>query len=325
MLRQSDPPKTAVIKTAEVKPAASQGSRLLRLLWKHRYYYLMLLPGVLYFLVVRYGSLYNAQVAFKDFQPLKGIEGSDWVGFKYFENFFNSYYFGQLIENTLVISVGKLIFGLPPAIILAIILYETAFKRLGKWVQTVSYLPHFLSWVVMFGVLLAILSPGEGLVNQVIKGSGAQPISFLSDPNWFRVVVIGSDIWKDTGWGAILYLAALIAIDPTLFEAARIDGASRLQRIWFISIPSIKDVIILVTLLRLGNILDAGFGQIFVLYSLPVYSTGDVIDTWVYRQGILNFQFSLAVAVGLFKGVIGLVLIVVANRAAKRFAGSGLY
>jgi putative aldouronate transport system permease protein len=287
--------------------------------------YLLLLPGLIYFVLFKYGALYYAQIAFKDFQPVLGVEGSPWTGLKNFETFVNSYYFTQLLSNTIIISVAKLIFGIPPAIILALALSETRFVRLGRFVQTVSYLPHFLSWVVMFGILLALLSPSEGLINQAVSSSGARPIAFLTSPDWFRVVVVGSDIWKETGWGAIIYLAALLGIDPTLHEAAAIDGASRLRRIWHISLPSILDVIVLVTLLRLGSILDAGFSQIFVLYSLPVYSVGDVIDTWVYRQGILNFQFGLAAAVGIFKGVIGLILIVVANRAAKRFAGSGLY
>jgi putative aldouronate transport system permease protein len=294
-------------------------------IWRYRMVYLILLPGLIYFALFRYGPLYMAQIAFKDFQPLLGVEGSPWVGFKNFLSFFHSYYFSQLIANTLIISVAKLVFGLPPAIILAIALSEARFLRLSRLTQTVSYLPHFLSWVVMFGVLLGLLSPAEGMVNQVISKAGGQPIDFLTDPNWFRVIIVGSDIWKETGWGAIIYLAALLAIDPAQYEAASMDGASRLQRIWYVSIPGIKDVIVLVTLLRLGTILDAGFQQIFVLYSLPVYSVGDVIDTWVYREGILNFQFGLATAVGLFKGVIGLALIVVANRVAKRFAGSGLY
>ena len=298
---------------------------LARMIWRHRIVYLLLLPGLIYFAVFKYGALYYAQIAFKDFQAIAGAENSPWIGLKNFETFVNSYYFGQLLSNTIIISVAKLLFGIPPAIILALALSETRFVKLGRVVQTVTYLPHFLSWVVMFGILLALLSPSEGLVNQVVSGTGARPISFLTSPDWFRVVIIGSDIWKETGWGAIIYLAALLGIDPTLHEAAGIDGASRLQRIWHISLPSILDVIVLVTLLRLGTILDAGFNQIFVLYSLPVYSVGDVIDTWVYRQGILNFQFGLAAAVGIFKGVIGLVLIVVANRAAKRFAGGGLY
>lgn len=314
-------------KTLVVSKPLSPGRfrQLTRQIWRYRMLYLLLLPGLIYFVLFKYGALYYAQIAFKDFQPVLGVEGSPWTGLKNFETFVNSYYFTQLLSNTIIISVAKLIFGIPPAIILALALSETRFVRLGRFVQTVSYLPHFLSWVVMFGILLALLSPSEGLINQAVSSSGARPIAFLTSPDWFRVVVVGSDIWKETGWGAIIYLAALLGIDPTLHEAAAIDGASRLRRIWHISLPSILDVIVLVTLLRLGSILDAGFSQIFVLYSLPVYSVGDVIDTWVYRQGILNFQFGLAAAVGIFKGVIGLILIVVANRAAKRFAGSGLY
>jgi putative aldouronate transport system permease protein len=189
----------------------------------------------------------------------------------------------------------------------------------------VTYLPHFVSWVIMFGILLMLLSPGDGLVNEVIKGEGGEPIPFLTSPEWFRPVVISSDIWKETGWSTILYLASLLAISPELYEAAAVDGASRWQRIWHISLPGILPVIVLVTLLRLGQILEGGFNQIFVLYSLPVYSVGDIIDTWVYRSGILDFQFSLATAVGLFKGVIGLVLIMVSDRVARRLAGRGLY
>ncbi|HET8847026.1 MAG TPA: ABC transporter permease subunit [Ktedonobacteraceae bacterium] len=299
--------------------------QLLRRIWRYRAVYLILLPGLIYFTLFRYGPLYLAQIAFKNFQPLLGVEGSPWVGLQNFLYFFHSYYFGQLITNTLTISTAKLIFGIPPAIILAIAFSEARFLKLARLTQTVAYLPHFLSWVVMFGVLLALLSPGEGLVNQVFGKVGAQPIDFLTDPNWFRAILVSSDIWKETGWAAIIYLAALLAIDPAQYEAAAIDGASRWRRVWHISLPGIKDVIVLVTLLRLGNILDAGFSQIFVLYSIPVYNVGDVIDTWVYRQGLLNFQFSLATAVGLFKGVIGLILIIVANRAAKRLAGSSLY
>ena len=312
---------------SNVRIMRSQGpvERLLWRIWRYRMVYLLLLPGLAYFAVFRYGSLYLAQIAFKDFQPLLGVEGSPWIGLENFFSFFHSYYFSQLIANTLIISLAKLIFGLPPAIILAIAISEARFLKLARLTQTVVYLPHFLSWVVMFGVLLALLSPSEGLVNQAVTRTGAQPIDFLTDPNWFRVIIVGSDIWKETGWGTIIYLAALLAVDPAQYEAAAIDGASRWQRVLHISLPGLKDVIVLVTLLRLGTILDAGFSQIFVLYSLPVYSVGDVIDTWVYRQGLLNFQFSLATAVGVFKGVIGLLLIVVANRVAKRFAGSSLY
>ncbi len=296
-----------------------------RALYKYRWLYIMMLPGIVYFLLFRYLPLWNAQIAFKNFKPLLGVWGSPFVGFKNFITFFHSFYFTQLISNTVIISLLKLVLGMPMAVILALCIYETAFKGIARFVQTVSYLPHFLSWVIMYGILLVMLSPDSGLVNAGIKAAGGSPIAFLYSPEWFRGVVVGSDIWKDTGWGTILYLAALMSIDPTLFEAAAVDGASRIQRIWHISLPGILGTIVVVTLLRLGNILDAGFQQIFMLYSLPVYSVGDIIDTWVYRQGILEFQFSLATAVGLFKGVIGLILVLIANKLTKRFSGSGIY
>jgi putative aldouronate transport system permease protein len=302
-----------------------QAAGFKRAIVKYRWLYFMLLPGIIYFILFRYLPLWNAQIAFKDFKPLLGVEASPFVGFKHFLAFFKSFYFTQLIGNTLIISGLKLIMGMPVAIILAISIYESMFKPMARLVQTISYLPHFLSWVIMFGILLVMLSPGDGLINEAIKANGGKAIPFLTSPNWFRVVLIGSDIWKETGWSTIIYLAALMAIDPTLFEAAAVDGASRLQRIWHISLPGIVSTIVVVTLLRLGNILDAGFQQVFVLYSLPVYSVGDIIDTWVYRQGILEFQFSLATAVGIFKGAIGLMLVLFSNRLAKKFTGSGLY
>jgi putative aldouronate transport system permease protein len=282
-------------------------------------------PSLLYFLIFRYAPIWNAQIAFKDFKPLLGVTGSPWVGFQHFETFVNSFYFNELIINTVIFSTAKLVLGLPLAVILAIALHETWFARYRTLVQTVVYLPHFLSWVIMFGILLMMLSPGSGLINTIIEQLGGEPIAFLTSPQWFRWVVIFSDIWKETGWSTIIYLAALLSISPHLYEAATVDGASHLQRIWHISLPGILPVIVLVTLLRLGNILDAGFNQIFVLYSVPVYSVGDIIDTWVYRQGILQFQFGLATAVGLFKGVIGLILILFANQIARRVAQQGLF
>ncbi len=293
---------------------------LRRAIWKHRWFYLLLIPPITYYVIFRYIPIYNAQIAFKDYRPLLGVEGSPWIGFENFRTFINSFYFSELMVNTVIFSSAKLIFGMPIAIILAIAIYESRFNLFRSLVQTATYLPHFLSWVIMFGVLLMVLSPGSGLINEIIKALGGEPIAFLTTPEWFRQVVIGSDIWKDTGWSTIVYLAALLSISPDLYEAAAVDGASRLQRIWHISLPGILPVVVLITLLRLGNILDAGFQQIFVLYSVPVYSVGDIIDTWVYRSGVLDFEFSLATAVGLFKGVIGLCLILAADRVAKRMA-----
>jgi len=298
---------------------------LWRAIRRYRWLYLLMLPTLIYFVIFKYGPLWNAQIAFKDFKPLLGVLGSPWVGFEHFQTFINSFYFTELIRNTLIFSLAKLIFGLPIAVICAIALHETWFLRFRTFVQTMIYLPHFLSWVIMFGVLLVLLSPGNGLINSIIESFGGEPIPFLTSPDSFRWVVILSDIWKETGWSTILYLAALLAISPDLYEAAAVDGATPLQRIRYISLPGILPVIVLITLLRLGHILEAGFNQIFVLYSVPVYSVGDILDTWVYRQGVLNFQFSLATAVGFFKGAIGLVLLLVANRVAKRVAQQSIY
>ncbi len=317
----------AVVETA-VSPSITISSRshpAWRAFWRNRFLYLLMAPTLIYFLIFKYGPLWNAQIAFKDFKPLLGVWGSPWVGLTHFETFINSFYFSQLIANTIFFSTAKLVLGLPLAVILALMLHEMLLKRFRTVVQTIVYLPHFLSWVIMFGVLLLLLSPNNGLINNIIEAFGGKPIAFLTSPKWFRSVVVISDIWKETGWSTIIYLAALLSISPDLYEAATVDGASHFRRIWHISLPGILPVIVLVTLLRLGHILDAGFNQIFVLYSVPVYSVGDIIDTWVYRQGILQFQFSLATAVGLFKGVIGLVLIVVANQAAKRLAGQSLF
>jgi putative aldouronate transport system permease protein len=299
--------------------------RSLRTAWRQRWLYLLMLPTLIYFAIFKYGPLWNAQIAFKDFKPLLGVMGSPWVGLKHFETFINSFYFTELMTNTIVFSLAKLLLGLPIAILCAIALHETWLRRFRTFVQTMIYLPHFLSWIIMFGILLVILSPGNGLLNAIIQQFGGEPISFLTSPKHFRWVVILSDIWKETGWSTILYLAALLAISPDLYEAAAVDGATPLQRIWHISLPGIVPVIVLVTLLRMGHILEAGFNQIFVLYSVPVYSVGDILDTWVYRQGVLQFQFSLATAVGFFKGVIGLVLILISNRIAKRVAQQSLF
>lgn len=300
---------------------AALGKRIRR----HRALYALVLPSVAYFIIFRYVPLWNAQIAFKDFQPLDGVLGSAWNGFTNFMTFFNSYYFIELIRNTLFYSFMKLLLGVPMAILLALTIYESKLPFLRKLVQTMTYLPHFLSWIIMYGLLLMLLSPGDGLLNDILKLFGMESVPFLTDPRTFPAVVILSDLWKEMGWSAIIFLAALIAIDPNLFEAADMEGANALQKIRYITLPGILDVIVVVVLLRLGTILDAGFHQIFVLYSYPVFSVADIIDTWVYRQGLLEFQFSLATAVGLFKGVIGMVLLVTSNRLIRKMSGSSLY
>ena len=297
-------------------------------LWKnvkrHFSVYALLIIPVVYYAILKYGPIVNGQIAFKDFAPVDGVWGSVWVGFKNFSTFIHSFYFGELLRNTILYSLAKLCISVPLSIILSVALYECTHNVLRRVVQTLAYLPHFLSWVIMYGILLILLAPGDGLVNDVIKAAGGTPKDFLTNTGVFPVVVVLSDAWKEMGWAAIIFIAALMGIDPSLFEAAMVEGASAVQRVWYITIPSIKPVIVTVVLLKLGTVLDAGFNQMFMLYSVPVYSVADIIDTWVYRQGLLQFQFALATAVGIFKGVIGFLLVRVSNTVVKKLADSSL-
>jgi putative aldouronate transport system permease protein len=305
--------------------ASVPGNELIRNIRRHASVYFLLVIPLVYYVVFKYIPIWNGQIAFKDFMPLDGVMGSSWVGFDNFVTFFKSFYFFELLRNTLFYSFGKLLVSVPLAIILAVTLYECSKPTLSKIVQTMAYLPHFLSWVIMYGILLVLLAPGDGILNDVIKFFGGQPVDFLTDTKTFPWIVILSDAWKEMGWTAIVFIAALLAIDPTLFEAATVEGVSAIQKVWYITLPSIRPVIVMVVLLRLGTILDAGFNQMFMLYSIPVYSVGDIIDTWVYRQGLLEFQFGLATAVGIFKGVIGLMLITASNAMVKRLADSSIF
>ncbi len=303
----------------------AQSSVLFREIKRHRSVYLLLIIPLAYYIVFKYIPIFNGQIAFKDYMALDGVLGSRWVGLEHFRTFIRSYYFAELLRNTLMYSFGKLIFSLPIAILLAIAIYESNRPHLRKVVQTLAYLPHFLSWVIMYGILLALLAPGDGIINDIVKALGGKSVDFLTSTKAFPWIVIFSDAWKEMGWSAIIFIAALMGIDPSLFEAALVEGANSWQRVRYITLPSIRPVIVIVVLLRLGTILDAGFNQIFMLYSTPVLSVGDIIDTWVYRQGLLEFQFGLATAVGLFKGIIGMALILFSNRLVKRFGGNALY
>ncbi|MCH5289562.1 MAG: sugar ABC transporter permease [Treponema sp.] len=299
-------------------------------LWKdikrHFSVYALLIIPLVYYTVLKYGPIVNGQIAFKDFSPIDGVWGSKWIGFGNFMAFFKSFYFGELLRNTVLYSLAKLVLSVPLSVILAVALYECTRNVLRRVVQTMVYLPHFLSWVIMYGILLALLAPGDGIVNDLIEfiaGKDAR-FDFLTQTKSFPVIVVLSDAWKEMGWAAIVFIAALMGIDGTLFEAAMVEGASAVQRVWYITIPSIKPVIVTVVLLKLGTILDAGFNQMFMLYSVPVYSVADIIDTWVYRQGLLQFQFALATAVGIFKGVIGFLLVRISNTVVKKLTDSSL-
>jgi putative aldouronate transport system permease protein len=284
----------------------------------------MLLPGVVYYIIYKYVPIYGLIIAFKDYDILEGIVRSPWADpwYKHFQEFYESPYFSQLLGNTVLISLYKIIFGMIPPIALAILLNECRYKWLKSIVQTLSYMPHFLSWVIIYGILVVLLSENSGIVNRWIMEAGGESIPFLSSTEWFRSVLVGSDIWQNVGWGAIIYLAAMAGIDPTLYEAARVDGASRVRMIWHITLPGIRNVIVLLLILRLGQMLDAGFDQIYIMYNVHVYPVADILDTWVFRTGLEQWNFSLASAVGLFKSLIGLVLVLGSNKLARRWGES---
>ena len=321
-----DKTKSQTASTVVNAPLTNKKGRLGREIKRHTSVYLLLLIPLVYYIIFKYVPIWNAQIAFKDFQARKGVLGSAWIGLENFSDFINSFYFWELIRNTVFYSIGKIIISLPLSIILAIAIYECTRPVLRKIVQTLAYLPHFLSWVIMYGILLSLLAPADGVLNDLIKLFGGTPIDFLSSVDAFPWVVLISDAWKEMGWSAIIFIAALMGIDVSLFEAAMVEGANSWQRIKYITLPAIRPVIVTVLLLKIGTILDAGFDQIYMLYSQPVYSVADIIDTWVYRQGLLQFEFGLATAVGLFKGVFGMILMLISNKlVSKMNEGSSIF
>jgi len=297
-------------------------------LWKYRFYYWLALPGLIYFLVFQYGPMAGILMAFKDFSPLEGYRGiitGDWVGLANFERFCNSYYFWNIMGNTLAISGLKILYGFPAPIILALLLNEVRSLHFKKTVQTISYMPHFLSMVVVMGILRKLFSADTGYVNYFIKLMGGEEITFLADERYFRGILVGSTVWQTVGWGSIIYLAAITGIDPALYEAATIDGANRLQQVFHVTIPSIANVVVIMLILRMGQILNAGFEQIFLLYSPAVYSVADIIDTYVYREGLISMNYEYATAVGLFKSVVAVILVLGTNIIARRLGQEGIW
>lgn len=291
---------------------------------RHRWMYAFLLPTLLYFIIFHYIPMYGIVIAFKDYSPFVGIADSPWVGLKHFERFFQSIFFSRLLRNTLFLNVYSLIFGFPLSIVLALMLNEVRSHLFRRTIQTVSYLPYFISTVVVVGMIVNFLST-SGLVNIIIKKTGALAKPFLSDPRWFRSVYVATGIWQNVGWGSVIYLAALASIDPQLYDAAMVDGAGRFQKIWHISLPSILPVIMILLLFNLGGLLSVGFEKVVLLYNPAVYETADVISTYVYRAGLLGQQLSFGTAVGLFNSIVNLVLLTLFNQLAKRFGQQSLW
>ncbi len=286
--------------------------------------YLLALPVIAYYVIFHYGPMYGLQIAFKDFMPAKGIWDSPWVGFKHFVSFFDGIYFWRLIRNTLLINIYELIFAFPAAIILALLLNEIRRMMFKRWVQTISYLPHFISIVVVAGMMFDFLSR-DGLINQLIGLLGIAPIDFLKEAGWFRFIFVSSGIWQGIGWGSIIYLASIANIDPTLYEAAKMDGANRWRQTFHITIPGIMPTIVIMLILNMGNMLSVGSDKVLLLYNPLTYETADVISTYVYRKGILEASYSFTAAVGLFNSVISFILIVSANAISKRVSENKLW
>ena len=283
--------------------------------------HLMMIPPLLFLFVFSYLPMGGIVIAFQKYSPAKGILGSKWVGFQQFRYVFRLPTFLNVIQNTFFIACAKIILTLICTVSFALLLNEVRNRTFKKLVQTITYLPHFLSWVILGGIFVDILSPSSGFVNQFLKLLGIEPIFFLGDPQVFPWTIILTDVWKELGFGAVVYIAALTAIDPTFYEAAVIDGASRWQQTLYVTLPAIAPTIVLMATLSMGNVLNAGFDQVYNMYSIAVYSTGDIIDTFVYRLGLEDFQFSASTAVGLFKSAISTTLIVASYKIADWTTG----
>jgi putative aldouronate transport system permease protein len=284
-----------------------------------------MVPGIIILLIYSYGPMVGLVMAFQKYNIVKGFFGSTWVGLKNFIFIIQIPDMYQVLWNTLFIATMKIIASLIFPVILALLLNEMKAKLVKRSVQTIIYLPYFLSWVIFSGILIDILSPSSGIVNQMLGFFGIEPIFFLGNEKAFPYLLVGTHVWKEAGFGTIVYLAALTGIDPTLYEAAIIDGANRWRQTWHITLPGIKPMVVLMTVLSLGGILNAGFDQVFNLYNPLVYSTGDIIDTMVYRIGLLDYQYSLAAAVGLFKSVVSVILITVSYKLADKIAGYRIF
>ncbi len=300
-------------------------SDVVKIIIKYKYLYIMLLPAVAYYVIFKYLPMYGLIISFKRFNPGLGVFRSPWVGFKYYEQFFKSIYFGRLLRNTLMINLYNLLFVFPAPIIFALLLNELRLSRYKKFIQTVSYLPHFISTVIIASMVFTFLNREYGLVNNIIYMLGGERIAFLNYSKYFWGIYTGMDLWKSTGWGSIIYLAAITSINPELYESAIVDGANRWRQIWHITLPGISSVIIIMLILRVGRLLSVGYKSIILLYNPLIYETADVINTFVYRRGLLNYEFSFATAVGLFQSVVGFILVVFSNKIARTFSETSLW
>ncbi len=313
--------------TALALSAAREGNR--RLLWlrvvKNYDLYIMLVPVVAYFIIFHYIPMYGIQIAFKKFSGSLGIWGSPWVGFEHFIRFFKSFYFTQTVSNTLLTSLYTLALGFPAPIILALMMNEVRSNGFRRTVQTVTYAPNFISVVVIVGMLQLFLSPQSGFVNKALEFVGLEPVNFMYEPGWFKTIYVLSGVWQSTGWGSIIYMAALSGIDPQLHEAAIMDGAKRLRRIWHINLPGIMPTAVIMLILACGSLMSVGFEKVFLMMNDLNRSSADVISTYVYRAGLIQKEYSFASAVGLFNSVVNFILLALVNTASRKMGDTSLW
>lgn len=312
-----------MVNTLKATPKESFLGRVRRESWVELY--LFLLPAVVVTFIFKYIPMNGIVIAFQDYNIFKGISESPFVGLKHFQNVFSNPDFFRVLRNTLVINLYKIVFWVPLPLVLALMIHEIRPGVFRRTAQTVIYLPHFLSWVIVGGIFVNILSVNGGLVNRLLGNLGIEPIAFMMDKNWFREVIVWSSMWKEAGWGTIVYLAAIVALDPQQFEAARIDGASKWKQIRYITLPGVANTIILVLMMSLGNLLTNSFEQILIMYNPAVYDTADVINTYVYRYGVGQMQYSYASAIGLFNSLVGFVLVVGTNALCRKFLDRSIW
>ncbi len=287
--------------------------------------YAMLLPTIIWFLVFLYKPMYGLQIAFKDYSIFRGVAGSPWIGWEHFQTLFNNDQFIRAVRNTITISFYNLLFGFPAPIILALMFNEVMHATYKRTAQTIVYLPHFISSVIIAGIVITAFSPTVGVVNAVLGWFGLDPIYFLTQPQWFRPIFVGTGIWQEAGFGSIVFLAAIAGVNPSLYESAAMDGANRWQMMWKITIPSILPTILIMLIIRIGNVMEVSFELVVLLYQPSTYETADVVNTWVYRQGLQSGQYDLAAAAGLFNAVVAFVLVMTANTLSRRFSRTSLW
>ncbi|TWK86364.1 putative multiple-sugar transport system permease YteP [Bacillus paralicheniformis] len=309
--------KTAV--ETEKKPTGLQAVK------RDKWLYLLLVPGVLYFLIFKYWPMWGVFIAFKDYSPYLGFWQSEWVGFEYFKDFFMNPDFFRLLRNTLMLAALDLIFAFPAPLIVALMLNELRHAIYKRCIQTFIYVPHFVSWTIVVSMTFVFFTVDTGVMNKMLQSITGKEIAFLSDPEWFRPMIVLQSIWKETGWGTILFLAALASVDQEHYEAAVMDGAGRLRRMWHITLPAIRSTIVVLLILRIGSFLNIGFEQIFLMTNSLNRSVAEIFDTYVYVVGITQGAYSYSTAVGLFKSVVGIILIFGANYIAKKFDQDGLF